>query len=63
VQQTFVLMHHRYEPGDVAVLYPENSPVDVETLLRRLGWEQDADETIYVMPSSPGMLPLNVDQI
>lgn len=42
----------RYEPGDVAVLYPENSPADVETLLRRLRWEEDADSPICVTPGS-----------
>ncbi|QRV84348.1 FAD-binding domain protein [Ceratobasidium sp. AG-Ba] len=45
--------HIEYQPGDVAVLYPENSSDDVDTLLRRLGWEQDADKPILVSPSSP----------
>ncbi|KAG8701613.1 NAPDH-dependent diflavin reductase [Ceratobasidium sp. 395] len=49
----------KYEPGDVAILYPENSSADVETLLRRLGWDKDADDLIYVSPSSPDRtLPL-----
>ncbi|KAG8749474.1 NAPDH-dependent diflavin reductase [Ceratobasidium sp. 428] len=49
----------QYEPGDVAILYPENSSADVETLLRRLGWGKDADDPIYVSPSSPDRtLPL-----
>ncbi|QRW12970.1 FAD-binding domain protein [Ceratobasidium sp. AG-Ba] len=47
------LRHIEYQPGDVAVLYPENSSDDVDTLLRRLGWEQDADKPILVSPSSP----------
>ncbi|KAG8736542.1 NAPDH-dependent diflavin reductase [Ceratobasidium sp. 414] len=42
----------KYEPGDVAVLYPENSVADVDALLRRLGWDKDADAPIYVVPSS-----------
>ncbi|CAE6490736.1 unnamed protein product [Rhizoctonia solani] len=41
-----------YEPGDIAILYPENSPEDVETLLKRLGWEDDADEPIRITPDS-----------
>ncbi|KAB5591608.1 hypothetical protein CTheo_4956 [Ceratobasidium theobromae] len=45
-----------YEPGDVAVLQPENSSADVETLLRRLGWEEDADKPICVAPNR--LLPL-----
>ncbi|CAE7215417.1 unnamed protein product [Rhizoctonia solani] len=44
----------RYEPGDVAVLHPENSPEDVESLLRRLAWEDEADLPIQVTPSSNG---------
>ncbi|KAG8687241.1 NAPDH-dependent diflavin reductase [Ceratobasidium sp. 394] len=47
----------KYEPGDVAVLYPENSPADVDTLLRRLGWDKDADNPIYVVPSSSDRTP------
>ncbi|KAG8711406.1 NAPDH-dependent diflavin reductase [Ceratobasidium sp. 423] len=42
----------RYEPGDVAVLQPENSADDVEILLKRLGWEGEADIPIRVTPSS-----------
>ncbi|KAH7334940.1 riboflavin synthase domain-like protein [Rhizoctonia solani] len=42
----------RYEPGDVAVLQPENSPEDVESLLKRLGWEDEADLPIRVTASS-----------
>ncbi|KAG8779247.1 NAPDH-dependent diflavin reductase [Ceratobasidium sp. 428] len=42
----------KYEPGDVAILYPKNSSADVETLLRRLEWDNDADDPIYVSPSS-----------
>ncbi|CAE6516267.1 unnamed protein product [Rhizoctonia solani] len=42
----------RYEPGDVAVLQPENSPEEVESLLKRLGWEEEADLPIRIAPSS-----------
>lgn len=42
-----------YRPGDVAVLYPENSPEDVNKLLRRLGWEGDAERLILVSPAFP----------
>ncbi|CAE6433466.1 unnamed protein product [Rhizoctonia solani] len=49
----------RYEPGDVAVLQPENSPEDVESLLKRLGWEDEADLPIRVtVSSSDRSLPL-----
>ncbi|CAE6533214.1 unnamed protein product [Rhizoctonia solani] len=42
----------RYEPGDVAVLQSENLPDDVDILLKRLGWESEADIPIRVTPSS-----------
>ncbi|KAF8721658.1 Anamorsin-like protein 2, partial [Rhizoctonia solani] len=42
----------QYQPGDIAILHPENSPEDVETLLKRLGWEDDADEPIRITPNS-----------
>ncbi|CAE6384175.1 unnamed protein product [Rhizoctonia solani] len=42
----------RYQPGDVAILHPENSPEDVETLLKRLGWEAEADKPIRITPSA-----------
>ncbi|KAG8972202.1 NAPDH-dependent diflavin reductase [Tulasnella sp. 425] len=39
-----------YEPGDVAVLYPENPEDDVTWLLRRMGWEETADVTYSISP-------------
>ncbi|KAJ1306229.1 hypothetical protein OPQ81_010935 [Rhizoctonia solani] len=49
----------RYEPGDVAVLQPENSLEDVEVLLKRLDWEDEADIPIRVTPrSNDRSLPL-----
>ncbi|CEL56516.1 hypothetical protein RSOLAG1IB_07865 [Rhizoctonia solani AG-1 IB] len=49
----------RYQPGDVAILYPENSPEDVETLLKRLGWEDEADKPIRIsLNSEDRSLPL-----
>jgi sulfite reductase alpha subunit-like flavoprotein len=38
----------------VAILYPENSPEDVETLLKRLGWEDEADKPIRISLNSEG---------
>jgi sulfite reductase alpha subunit-like flavoprotein len=49
MQEVLELTHHRYEPGDVAIPYLENSPVDVEKPLQRLGWAQCADAPTYVM--------------
>lgn len=42
-----------YEPGDVAVLYPENPEDDVNWLLKRMGWEDAADVTYSISPSNP----------
>jgi len=33
----------RYNPGDVAVIHPEASPVEVESFLISMGWANSAD--------------------
>ncbi|KAG8901255.1 NAPDH-dependent diflavin reductase, partial [Tulasnella sp. 417] len=42
-----------YEPGDVAVLYPENPEDDVNWLLKRMAWEETADVTYSISASNP----------
>jgi sulfite reductase alpha subunit-like flavoprotein len=37
-----------YDPGDVAVIHPEASPIDVETFLTTLGWSNAADDPIRI---------------
>ncbi|KAH9966182.1 riboflavin synthase domain-like protein [Lactifluus volemus] len=35
-----------YDPGDVAVIHPEASPIDVDFFLTTLGWSNSADDPI-----------------
>ncbi|TFY74580.1 hypothetical protein EWM64_g9432 [Hericium alpestre] len=37
-----------YEPGDVAVIHPEASPIDVDSFLTTVGWANDADQPIRI---------------
>ncbi|KAF8506798.1 riboflavin synthase domain-like protein [Russula emetica] len=37
-----------YDPGDVAVIHPEASPIDVDTFLTTLGWSNVADDPIRI---------------
>ena len=37
-----------YEPGDVAVVHPEASPVDVDSFLTTMGWSNVADDPIRI---------------
>jgi hypothetical protein len=34
-----------YHPGDVVTIYPKNFAEDVDTLIKRMGWEDVADKT------------------
>ena len=42
------LNQYSYDPGDVAVVHPEASPIDVETFLTTLGWSNAADDPIRI---------------
>jgi len=46
----------RYRPGDIAVIYPETPPEDVNEILDRMGWSDEADEAIRVAVRPGGML-------
>lgn len=43
-----------YEPGDIAVLYPENSPEEVEVFLDILHWTYIADRPLQITHSLTG---------
>ncbi|KAG8937763.1 NAPDH-dependent diflavin reductase, partial [Tulasnella sp. 419] len=43
-----------YAPGDVAVLYPENAPEDVDTLSVRMGWTRMMDDEYIIKPTDAG---------
>lgn len=46
----------RYEAGDVAVIHPEASDVDVESFLNSLGWANVADDPFIIEPKMTGTL-------
>lgn len=46
---------HSYDPGDVAVIHPEASPVDVDLFLTTLGWSNSADDPIRVQRVFEGL--------
>ncbi|KAG8996376.1 NAPDH-dependent diflavin reductase [Tulasnella sp. JGI-2019a] len=49
----------RYEPGDVAVLYPSNDPADVDWLISRMGWASVADQS-FTFPLNNPDWPLSI---
>lgn len=46
-----------HQPGDVAVLYPENADDDVEELLEVLGWTEYANIDFAIQPNRPDFCP------
>ena len=44
-----------YEPGDVAVIHPEASPVDVYGFLTTMGWSNVADDPIWIQHIFEGL--------
>lgn len=42
-------------PGDVLVLYPRNSPEDVDKLIGLMGWEDIADKVVTFIPGRGGV--------
>lgn len=40
----------RYSPGDVAIIYPQAAPEDVDSFLTSNGWANIADELLAVEP-------------
>jgi sulfite reductase alpha subunit-like flavoprotein len=45
---------HRWEPGDVLELRPENDPDEVDAFLTMLKWRERADEPFYMSAASEG---------
>ena len=45
-----------YEAGDVLTIYPNNTPADVELLLKAMAWEHVADKPMRLMPRSPSQV-------
>jgi sulfite reductase alpha subunit-like flavoprotein len=46
----------RYEAGDVAIIHPEASDIDVESFLNSMGWANVADDPFTIEPRMTGML-------
>ncbi|GAA5795345.1 hypothetical protein HPULCUR_000701 [Helicostylum pulchrum] len=42
----------KYEPGDIAVMMPQNLVPEVEIFLDQLGWSEHADKLIEITPSN-----------
>lgn len=42
----------RYEPGDIAVITPQNLVPDVDLFLDQLGWSEYADKHIQIVPAN-----------
>ncbi|KAL9934880.1 hypothetical protein V8E36_005956 [Tilletia maclaganii] len=49
-----------YNPGDVASILPENDPVLIERVIKRLGWEEHADALIELEPCTDEPLPAHI---
>lgn len=43
----------KYEPGDIAVIMPQNLRSEVDLFLEPLGWLEHADKLIQITPTSP----------
>ncbi|KAL8696895.1 MAG: hypothetical protein Q9201_007427 [Fulgogasparrea decipioides] len=41
-----------YEPGDVLMIYPQNSSEDVDQMLTLMGWSDHADKSIAFQPTA-----------
>jgi len=56
-------MQNRYNPGDVAIVHPYASIRDVESFLKLLGWEDEADDAFEIEHSMFGMLSVALFQL
>ncbi|KAI9509000.1 riboflavin synthase domain-like protein [Russula earlei] len=52
-----------YDPGDVAVIHPEASPIDVDSFLTRLGWSNSADDPFRIQHNFEGPLPGHLPRV
>lgn len=41
-----------YRPGAVAVVYPKNFPQDIEDFINLMGWQDDADVSLQLIPTT-----------
>lgn len=48
----------RYRPGDIAFIYPEAQPEEVDAFLIQMGWANDADEILQIRVVDGGMRAL-----
>lgn len=55
-----VVQSHRYVPGDVLEIRPENSDEDVANFLDSVGWREFADVEYDIMPTTEGEFDLCV---
>jgi sulfite reductase alpha subunit-like flavoprotein len=46
----------RYEAGDVAIIHPEASDIDVESFLNSMGWANVADDPFTIENRMTGTL-------
>ncbi|KAF8529095.1 riboflavin synthase domain-like protein [Hysterangium stoloniferum] len=46
-----------YQPGDIAVIYPEAPAEDVDEILIRMGWANEGDESLHIV-AKPGGMPI-----
>lgn len=44
----------RYDPGDVAVIHPVASQLDVDAFLEIMDWSRIADEPVKIVPKMAG---------
>ncbi|CEG83510.1 hypothetical protein RMATCC62417_17416 [Rhizopus microsporus] len=46
-----------YQPGDIAVIMPQNLREEVDVFLDLMGWSEYADQTIRITPNEEAVLP------
>jgi sulfite reductase alpha subunit-like flavoprotein len=47
-------LFRRYNPGDIAVITPQNLPQDVDAFLEQMHWSDHANKYIEIHPSDEG---------
>lgn len=55
-----IVRAHRYVPGDVLEIRPENSDADVASFLDSVGWREFADVEYDIIPTTEGEFHLCV---
>jgi sulfite reductase alpha subunit-like flavoprotein len=49
---------YSYSAGDVLIIVPKNTAIEVDFLLSIVGWESIADKPFHITPSYPGTVVL-----